>query len=131
MNNGTNLERDRAKPHRLGFVGKLAKQFIDSKLTPLIILVALLLGIGATAILPREEEPQITVPMADVFVQMPGASAKDVEQRVTTPLEKLIKELPGVEYVYSTSRPGTSLVIVRFLVGQNPEAAIVQLYNKL
>jgi multidrug efflux pump subunit AcrB len=119
------------QPHKLGFVGALAKQFIDSKLTPLIILVALLLGIGATFILPREEEPQITVPMADVFVQMPGASAKDVEQRVTVPLEKLIKELPGVEYVYSTSRPGSSLVIVRFYVGQNTEDSIVQLYNKL
>ncbi|MBD2450961.1 efflux RND transporter permease subunit [Nostoc sp. FACHB-152] len=117
--------------HKLGFVGNLAKKFIDSKLTPLIILVALLLGIGATLILPREEEPQITVPMADVFVQMPGASAKDVEQRVTAPMEKLIKELPGVEYVYSTSKPGSSLVIVRFLVGQNTEDSIVQLYNKL
>jgi multidrug efflux pump subunit AcrB len=117
--------------HRLGFVGNLAKKFIDSKLTPLIILVSLLLGIGATLILPREEEPQITVPMADVFVQMPGASAKDVEQRVTAPLEKLIKELPGVEYVYSTSRPGSSLVIVRFLVGQDPEDSVVQLYNKI
>lgn len=131
MNNGPNLERDSSRPHRLGFVGNLAKQFIDSKLTPLIILVALLLGIGATLILPREEEPQITVPMADVFVQMPGASAKDVEQRVTAPMEKLIKELPGVEYVYSTSRPGSALVIVRFLVGQNTEDSIVQLYNKL
>ncbi|MGI0484088.1 efflux RND transporter permease subunit [Pantanalinema rosaneae CENA516] len=116
---------------RLGFVGNLAKQFIDSKLTPLIIVVALLLGIGATLILPREEEPQITVPMADVFVQMPGASAQDVEQRVTAPMERLIKELPGVEYVYSTSRPGSSLVIVRFLVGQDTEDSIVQLYNKL
>jgi multidrug efflux pump subunit AcrB len=116
---------------KLGFVGNLAKHFIDSKLTPLIILVALLLGIGATLVLPREEEPQITVPMADVFVQMPGASAKDVEQRVTVPMEKLIKELPGVEYVYSTSRPGSSLVIVRFFVGQDTENSIVQLYNKL
>jgi multidrug efflux pump subunit AcrB len=117
--------------HKLGFVGQLAKQFIDSKLTPLIIIVALLLGIGATLMLPREEEPQITVPIADVFVQMPGASAKEVEQRVTTPMEKLIKEVPGVEYVYSTSRPGSSLVIVRFLVGRKTEDAIVQLYNKL
>jgi multidrug efflux pump subunit AcrB len=131
MNNGSPLDRDYSKPHRLGFVGTLAKQFIDSKLTPLIILVSLLLGIGATLILPREEEPQITVPMADVFVQMPGASAKDVEQRVTAPMEKLIKELPGVEYVYSTSRSGSSLVIVRFYVGQNTEDSIVQLYNKL
>ncbi|MBO3459624.1 efflux RND transporter permease subunit [Aetokthonos hydrillicola Thurmond2011] len=131
MTNSLNGERDLSKSHRLGFVGNLAKKFIDSKLTPLIILVALLLGIGATLILPREEEPQITVPMADVFVQMPGASAKDVEQRVTSPMEKLIKELPGVEYVYSTSRPGSSLAIVRFFVGQKTEDAIVQLYNKL
>ena len=131
MNNGANPEPPLALPHGLGFVGHLAKQFINSKLTPLIILVSLLLGIGATFVLPREEEPQITVPMADVFVQMPGASAKDVEQRVTAPMEKLIKELPGVEYVYSTSRPGSSLVIVRFLVGQNTEDSIVQLYNKL
>ncbi|MBD2210540.1 efflux RND transporter permease subunit [Nostoc linckia FACHB-104] len=116
---------------KLGFVGKLAKKFIDSKLTPLIILVSLLLGIGATIILPREEEPQITVPMADVFVQMPGATAKEVEQRVTFPMEKLIKELPGVEYVYSTSIPGSSVAIVRFYVGQKTEDAIVQLYNKL
>ncbi|MBW4520621.1 MAG: efflux RND transporter permease subunit [Scytolyngbya sp. HA4215-MV1] len=131
MNDRPQAEQNSLPLHKLGFVGQLAKQFIDSKLTPLIILVALLLGIGATLILPREEEPQITVPMADVFVQMPGASTKDVEQRVTAPMEKLIKELPGVEYVYSTSRPGSSLVIVRFLVGQNPENAIVQLYNKL
>jgi multidrug efflux pump subunit AcrB len=117
--------------HKLGFVGNLAKRFIDSKLTPLIILVSLLLGLGATLILPREEEPQITVPMADVFVQMPGASAKEIEQRVAFPMEKLIKELPGVEYVYSTSRSGSALAIVRFYVGQNTEDAIVQLYNKL
>ena len=117
--NGQNGSQSPPPRHKLGFVGQLAKQFIDSKLTPLIIIVAILLGIGATLMLPREEEPQITVPMADVFVQMPGASAKDVEQRVTSPMEKLIKELPGVEYVYSTSRPGSSLVIVRFIVGQN------------
>ncbi len=117
--------------HPLGLVGRIAKQFIDSKLTPQIIIVALLLGLGATFILPREEEPQITVPMADVFVQMPGASAKEVEQRVTFPVEKLIKELPGVEYVYSTSRTGSSVVMARFFVGQKTEDAIVQLYSKL
>ena len=131
MNSGPQIDRDPAKPRRLGLVGNLAKQFIDSKLTPLIILVALLLGIGAALILPREEEPQITVPMADVFVQMPGASAKEVEQRVAYPMERLIKELPGVEYIYSTSRPSSSLVIVRFYVGQKTEDSIVQLYNKL
>ncbi len=86
--------------------GPFGTMFINSSLTPLLILVALLLGIGATVMLPREEEPQITVPMADVFVSMPGASAHEIEQRVTFPMEKLVRELPGVEYVYSTSRPG-------------------------
>jgi multidrug efflux pump subunit AcrB len=131
MKNSSNHKQDFSLNHKLGFVGNLAKKFIDSKLTPLLIIVAIFLGIGATIMLPREEEPQISVPIADVFVQMPGASAKDIEQRVTAPMEKLIKELPGVEYVYSTSRSGSSLVIVRFLVGQKTEDAIVQLYNKL
>ncbi len=119
------------KPLELGLAGRLAKAFIDSRLTPLLILVSILLGVGATLILPREEEPQITVPMADVFVSMPGATAEEVEQRVTFPIEKLVRELPGVEYVYSTSSPGRSLVIVRFLVGVDPENALVRLYNKL
>lgn len=115
----------------LGIAGRLAKAFIHSSLTPLLILVAILLGIGATLILPREEEPQITVPMADVMVSMPGASAAEVEQRLTMPLEKLIRELPGVEYVYSTSRPGGTLVIVRFIVGTPAEDALIRLYSKI
>ncbi len=116
---------------KLGFAGHLAAAFARSKLTPLLLLLSLVLGVGATLALPREEEPQITVPMADVMVSFPGATAREVEQRVTYPMEKLIRELEGVEYVYSTSRPGQSLVIVRFKVGLNPEAATVRLYNKL
>ena len=81
--------------------------------------------------LPREEEPQIIVPMVDVFVQMPGASAREVEERVTKPMEKLLWEIPGVEYIYSTSSPGMSMVIVRFLVGQDEEKSIVRLNQKL
>ena len=81
--------------------------------------------------LPREEEPQIIVPMVDVSVQMPGASAREVEERVTKPMEKLLWEIPGVEYIYSTSSPGTSMAIVRFLVGQDEEKAIVRLNQKL
>ena len=81
--------------------------------------------------LPREEEPQIIVPMVDVFVQMPGASAREVEERVTKPMEKLLWEIPGVEYIYSTSSPGASLAIVRFLVGQDEEKSIVRLNQKL
>jgi multidrug efflux pump subunit AcrB len=115
----------------LGLAGRMASFFLNSSLTPLLILVSLLLGLGATLVLPREEEPQITVPMADVLVSMPGASAQEVEQRLTTPLEKLVRELPGVEYVYSTSRPGGTMVIVRFLVGTPSEDALVRLYSKI
>ena len=115
----------------LGLSGRIARYFIDSKLTPLIITASVLLGVFAVIVTPREEEPQIIVPMIDVFVQMPGASAKEVEKRVTTPMEKLIWEIPGVEYVYSTSSPGMSMAIVRFYVGQNIEDSIVKLYNKM
>lgn len=115
----------------LGLAGKIAQTFIDSKLTPLIIAASVILGLFAVIMTPREEEPQIIVPMVDVFVGMPGASAKEVENRVTTPMEKLIWEIPGVEYVYSTSSSGGSMAVVRFYVGQNIEESIVKLYNKL
>ena len=105
--------------------------FSNSKLTPLIILASILLGIGAVKLLPREEEPQIVVPMIDIMVQMPGCSAKEVEERVTKPMEKLLWEIPGVEYIYSTSKPGQALAIVRFVVGENEEAAIVRLNQKM
>jgi multidrug efflux pump subunit AcrB len=108
----------------LGFAGKLARVWIGSKLTPLLIGGSLLVGAFAVWKLPREEEPQITVPMVDVFVQMPGASSREVEERVTKPMEKLLWEIPGVEYIYSTSSPGMSTAIVRFLVGQDEEKSI-------
>ncbi len=114
-----------------GVAGSLAAFFIDSKLTPLVIIASILLGIAAVIALPREEEPQIIVPMADIFVQMPGAGPKEIEQRITSPMEKLLWEIPGVEYVYSTSSPGMSMAVVRFLVGQNEEDAIVRLQSKL
>jgi multidrug efflux pump subunit AcrB len=91
----------------------------------------LLLGGFAVWKLPREDEPQIIVPMIDVFVQMPGASAHEVEERVTKPMEKLLWEIPGVEYIYSTSSPGISLAIVRFCVGQDEEKSVVRLNQKL
>jgi len=115
----------------LGPAGKFAHTWVNSKLTPLVIAGSVLLGVFAVWKLPREEEPQIVVPMVDVFVQMPGASAREVEERVTKPMEKLLWEIPGVEYIYSTSSPGMSTAIVRFLVGQNEEAAIVRLNQKL
>ncbi|MCI0390982.1 MAG: efflux RND transporter permease subunit [Acidobacteria bacterium] len=114
-----------------GLAGKVARAFINSKLTPLIVVASILLGLGAVLMLPREEEPQIVVPMIDVFVQMPGASAKEVEERVTKPMEKLLWEVPGVEYIYSTSSPGMAMAVVRFYVGQNEEDAIVRLNQKM
>jgi multidrug efflux pump subunit AcrB len=116
---------------KLGPAGKLAQGWIGSKLTPLVIVGSMLLGLFAVWKLPREEEPQIIVPMVDVSVQMPGASAREVEERVTKPMEKLLWEIPGVEYIYSTSSPGTSMAIVRFLVGQDEEKSIVRLNQKL
>src|SRR6266567_6102816 len=116
---------------RLRLAGRIAHAFIDSKLSPLVIVAALLLGAFSILKTPREEEPQIVVPMLDVFVQMPGASAEEVTQRATVPMEKLLREVPGVEYIYSISRPGLSLVIVRFYVGTKEEDAIVKTYNKL
>ncbi len=114
-----------------GAAGRLASAFVNSKLTPLVILVSVALGALAVVALPREEEPQIIVPMVDVFVEMPGASPADVEQRVTRPMEQLLWEVPGVEYVYSTSSAGQSMVIVRFKVGEAEEPAIVRLNQKL
>ncbi len=114
-----------------GPLGAFARAFVDSKLTPLFVLTALLLGAFAIVATPREEEPQIIVPMMDVFVEMPGASIKEVEERVTIPMEKKLAEIPGVEYVYSISMPGRSMAIVRFYVGQNEEDSIVRLSNKL
>ena len=116
---------------KLGPAGNFARAFINSKLTPLVIAGSILLGTFAVWKLPREEEPQIEVPMIDVFVQMPGASPREVEERVTKPMEKLLWEIPGVEYIYSTSSPGYSTAIVRFLVGQDEEKAIVRLNQKL
>src|SRR5271157_3811683 len=124
-----------AKPgnptHVLRLAGKIAHIFIQSKLTPLFIVGALLLGAFSIRQTPREEEPQIAVPMLDIFVQMPGASSEEVTQRATVPMENLLREIPGVEYIYSISHPGLSMVIVRFYVGTKEEDAIVKTYNKL
>ena len=114
-----------------GVAGRMAAAFIHSKLTPLFILASMALGALAVVALPREEEPQIIVPMVDVFVEMPGATPADVEQRVTRPMEQLLWEVPGVEYVYSTSSPGQSMVVVRFTVDEPQEAALVRLNQKL
>jgi multidrug efflux pump subunit AcrB len=116
---------------KLGIAGDIARTFVNSKLTPLILFTSIALGLGAVWLIPREEEPQIKVPMIDVLVSMPGATAKEIEQRVTRPMEKLLWEIPDVEYIYSTSSTGQSLAIVRFRVGESPERALVRLNQKL
>ncbi len=111
--------------------GRLAHAFINSKLTPLFLIASIALGVAAVLLLPREEEPQIIVPMIDVMVSFPGASAKEVETRITRPMERLLWEIPGVEYVYTTSSPGSSIAIVRFYVGEDEEKSIVRLNQKM
>ena len=116
---------------RLGLAGTLAQAFIGSRLTPLLVSGSVLLGVVAIWALPREEEPQIKVPVFDVFVAMPGTSAAEIERRISAPLERLAWEIAGVEYVYSTSQPGRALVVVRYRVGEDPERALVKLSRKL
>lgn len=114
-----------------GISGKIAKAFLQSKLTILLMIAFLLIGAYSTMLIPREEEPQIQVPMADVFVGYPGAAPAEVEARVSRPLEKMISNIKGVEYVYSTSMQGQAMLIVQFYVGEDVERSMVKLYNEL
>src|SRR6186713_93359 len=123
--------RSAARRATYGVAGRMAATFMHSKLTPLFIMASMALGALAVIALPREEEPQIIVPLVDVFVEMPGATPAEIEQRVTRPLEQLLWEVPGVEYVYSTSSPGQSMVVVRFKVNEPQEPAMVRLNQKL
>jgi multidrug efflux pump subunit AcrB len=126
----------RQPKHDLRLAGRIAYGFIDSKLTPVVIVAALLLGAFSIFETPREEEPQIVVPMLDVFVQMPGASPEEISQRVSLPMERLLREVPGVEYVYSISQPGMSMLIVRYIftrthfIGTNTTAASAEAVAK-
>jgi len=114
-----------------GFSGNIAKAFIQSKLTILLMIAFLLIGGYSTLLIPREEEPQIQVPMADIFIGYPGATPKDVETKVAAPIEKMISNIKGVEYVYSTSMQGQAMVIVQFYVGEDVERSLVKLYSEL
>ncbi|MEZ4796492.1 MAG: efflux RND transporter permease subunit [Flavobacteriaceae bacterium] len=114
-----------------GIAGKIAKSFISSKLTVLLMIVFMVIGVWSSFLIPREEEPQIDVPMADIFVGYPGASPKEVENKVVKPLEKLISNIKGVEYVYSTSMQEQAMVIVQFYVGEDIERSFVKLYNEI
>ncbi|MDF3021309.1 MAG: multidrug transporter AcrB [Steroidobacteraceae bacterium] len=115
----------------LGISGRIALFFLERKLTPLLALAALLAGVFAVLITPREEEPQIDVTFANVFVAFPGASAEQVENLVTSPMEKVLGEISGVEHIVSTSRPGLAVLGVQFEVGEARNDAIVRLYNAI
>ena len=114
-----------------GLAGKIAKVFMNSKLTVLLMIVFMVIGVYSSFLIPREEEPQIDVPMADIFVGYPGASPTEVENRVVKPLEQLISNIKGVEYVYSTSMNEKAMVIVQFYVGEDIERSFVKLYNEI
>lgn len=114
-----------------GFSGNIANAFLQSKLTILLMMAFLLIGAYSTYLIPREEEPQIQVPMADIFIGYPGAEPKDVETKVAAPLEKMISNVKGVEYVYSTSMKGQAMLIVQFHVGEDVERSLVKLYSEL
>jgi len=114
-----------------GISGKIANAFIDSKLTILLMVALMIIGIYSSFLIPREEEPQIIVPMADVMVAYPGASPKEVENRVVKPLEKIISDIKGVEHVHSMAMNGQAMIIVQFYVGEDTENSYVNLYNEL
>jgi multidrug efflux pump subunit AcrB len=113
----------------MGVSGRIARFFASSQMTPLLALVALLMGLFATLVTPREEEPQIDVTMADVFIPFPGASVRDVENLVATPAEQVLSRMSGIEHVYSVSRPGMAVVTVQFAVGVKYNDAVVRLYD--
>jgi multidrug efflux pump subunit AcrB len=117
--------------HNSHFISKIVDYFARSKITPLIIGFSILVGLFSIFNIPREEEPQISVPMFDIFVSYPGATAEEVERRVVNLGERKLWEIPGVEYVYSTSEPDGALIIVRFKVGENVENSLIKLYTKV
>src|SRR5512147_2280793 len=115
----------------MGLSGRIARFFLTSQLTPLIALIAALLGLFAILVTPREEEPQINVTMANVFIPFPGASAKDVEALVATPAEQVLSQISGIEHVYSVSKPGMAVLTVQYLVGEDRIQALVRLYDTI
>lgn len=113
------------------FLSQIVRVFLDSNLSIILIVFSLLVGGGALLVTPREEDPQIVVPLADIHVAFPGHSAREVEQLVATPLERILYQIDGVEYVYSLSRENGAIITVRFYVGQDRERSLVKLSKKL
>lgn len=115
----------------LGLSGSIAKKFLQTEITPLLALIGFLLGVFAVIITPREEEPQIDVTFANVFIPFPGATAAEVESLVSTPAEQVLSEISGLDHIYSVSQPGMSILTVQYKVGEERSQAIVRLYNKI
>ncbi|HOW69326.1 MAG TPA: efflux RND transporter permease subunit [Phycisphaerae bacterium] len=114
-----------------GFTNAIVRVFLESNLSLMLILLATIAGVAALLITPREEDPQIVVPLADVYVHCPGYAAEDIEQLVATPLEKLLYHIDGVEYVYSMSKEGMAIITVRYYVGEDRERSLVKLHKKI
>lgn len=125
------MDETETKIHGGQWAGKFIGFFAQSKITPLLVLASILLGSFALYQLPREEEPQIIVPIFDVFVSMPGASPQEIEKRIVTNGERVFWQISGVEYVYSTAAPNGALFIVRFKVGEDMEKSLIKLYTKV
>ncbi|MBF0611919.1 MAG: efflux RND transporter permease subunit, partial [Magnetococcales bacterium] len=134
MSNPTpsNAQPGRPEPaHKLGVAGGMAQAFIHSPLSPLLLLACLALGLLGLFLTPRQEDPQISVPMVDIFVQYPGANSEQVSVLVVDPLERIMSEISGVKHVYSASMRGAAMVTVEFDVGQNLEVSVVKLRDKI
>lgn len=116
---------------KLGFSGAVAARFLDTQITPLLAVVGLLLGLFAVLVTPREEEPQINVTFANVFIPFPGASASEIEHLLASPAEQVLSEIEGIKHVYSTSQPGLAVLTVQFTVGEDREDAVVRLFSKV
>lgn len=114
-----------------GIAGNIASSFLQSKLSLLLMIAFLIVGAYSITLIPREEEPQIEVPVADIFLQMPGATPKEVENQMIAPLERVLSNVKGVEHIYSTSMNGQAMLTVQFYVGKNLENSLVLLYNEI
>ena len=114
-----------------GLLSRIIDVFLRADLAPLFMVLGLIAGAAAIFLTPREEEPQIVVPMADVMISAPGLSAQEVERQVATPLEKLLFQIDGVEHVYSAAYASRAIVTVRFFVGENRVDSVVKIYNKI
>ncbi len=131
MTDSNQAPSSKAKTHNLGISGRIAAAFQNSAITPLLALVGLLLGAFAVMITPKEEEPQIDVTFANVFIGLPGASASEVEQLISIPAQQVLSEIKDVDDIYSISQPGQSILTVAFKVGVPRETAILNLYNQV